>query len=162
MKTFVDLDGVMADYDKGFKRLTGHYPDEITDQEMWDLLIKNNNGAGFYRHLKPMPDAGELWGYLVTHGYEPRILTGIPRRVSIPTAEEDKAEWVRANLGGWVEFNIGPYAIDKQKHCSPGDILIDDNAKNIAQWKAKGGIGIFHTSAANTIKELEALKLAPK
>jgi 5'(3')-deoxyribonucleotidase len=157
MKTFVDLDGVVADYDNGFKHLTGRYPNEVSDQEMWDLLIKNSNGAGFYRQLKPMPDAGELWGYLVVHGYEPRILTGIPRRVSIPTAEADKAEWVRVNLGGWVEFNIGPYAIDKQKHCTPGDILIDDNEKNIAQWKAKGGIGIFHTNAANTIKELELL-----
>jgi 5'(3')-deoxyribonucleotidase len=129
---------------------------------MWDLLVEHNNGEGFYKNLKPMPDAGELWGYLVVHGYDPCILTGIPRRVSIPTAEKDKAEWVSQNLGSWVEFNIGPYAIQKQRHCTPGDILIDDNERNIAQWKAKGGIGIFHTSAANTIKELQALKLDPK
>jgi len=157
MKTFVDLDGVMADYDGGFKRLTGFYPDEVTDQQMWDLLVEHNNGAGFYRNLKPMPDAGDLWGYLVTHGYDPVILTGLPRRVTIPTAKEDKAEWVKFHLGPEVEFNTGPFAVDKQKHCQPGDILIDDSERNIDQWKAKGGIGILHTSAAKTIKELEAL-----
>jgi hypothetical protein len=84
MKTFVDLDGVLADYDNGFKRLTGRYPNEVSDQEMWDLLIKNNNGAGFYRHLQPMSDAGELWGYFkdniqMVHKDVNRMKVGYPQ-----------------------------------------------------------------------------------
>ena len=37
--------------------------------------------------------------------------------------------------------------------------LIDDKEENIKQWKAAGGIGILHTSAENTIKELQKLGL---
>ena len=37
--------------------------------------------------------------------------------------------------------------------------LIDDMERNIQQWKDKGGIGILHTSAADTIKQLKELGL---
>jgi hypothetical protein len=43
---------------------------------------------------------------------------------------------------------------------SGGDrILIDDLPNTIEEWNAKGGVGILHTSAANTIKELKKLGL---
>jgi hypothetical protein len=35
------------------------------------------------------------------------------------------------------------------------NILIDDYIKNIKEWEAKGGIGIHHTSPANTISQLK-------
>ena len=38
-------------------------------------------------------------------------------------------------------------------------ILIDDYEKNIRQFRARGGIGILHTSTSNTINELKKLKL---
>ena len=38
-------------------------------------------------------------------------------------------------------------------------ILIDDRQDTISSWNANGGIGILHTSAANTIKELKKLGL---
>ena len=40
--------------------------------------------------------------------------------------------------------------------CLP-TILIDDYAKNISQFKARGGIGILHTSTSNTISQLKKL-----
>ena len=36
-------------------------------------------------------------------------------------------------------------------------ILIDDYAKNISQFRARGGIGIQHTSTSNTIAQLKKL-----
>jgi hypothetical protein len=38
-------------------------------------------------------------------------------------------------------------------------ILIDDLEKTIKEWHAQGGIGILHTSAADTIKQLKELDL---
>ena len=37
------------------------------------------------------------------------------------------------------------------------NLLIDDHIENIKNFRAKGGIGIHHTSARNTIKELRKL-----
>ena len=39
-----------------------------------------------------------------------------------------------------------------------GSVLIDDRQKNIDAWIEAGGIGILHTSAANTINQLKALR----
>ena len=36
-------------------------------------------------------------------------------------------------------------------------ILIDDFPRNVDQFKAAGGIGIYHTNTAKTIKELKKL-----
>jgi len=35
--------------------------------------------------------------------------------------------------------------------------LIDDRKSNIEQWISQGGIGILHTSAADTIQQLKKL-----
>ena len=37
------------------------------------------------------------------------------------------------------------------------NILIDDHLQNITEWKAAGGIGIFHTNALSTILQLKNL-----
>jgi hypothetical protein len=47
----------------------------------------------------------------------------------------------------------------KQIFAAEGKILIDDMEQTIREWKNAGGIGILHTSAANTIKELKKLGL---
>lgn len=43
---------------------------------------------------------------------------------------------------------------EKQNYSDQGSILIDD-MKNIDEWLLRGGIGILHISAENTIKELK-------
>jgi hypothetical protein len=47
----------------------------------------------------------------------------------------------------------------KQEFSGKNRILIDDRADTITNWNAQGGIGILHTSADNTIKQLKQLGL---
>ena len=37
------------------------------------------------------------------------------------------------------------------------NLLIDDHIKNISQFTSAGGIGVRHTSASNTIKQLKEI-----
>ena len=39
-----------------------------------------------------------------------------------------------------------------------GNVLIDDEPKNIEAWEDAGGIGILHTSAKETINKLKELR----
>ena len=48
---------------------------------------------------------------------------------------------------------------NKKNYANANSILIDDMQKNIDQWRAAGGIGILHTSAASTIEQLKKLGL---
>ena len=65
----------------------------------------------------------------------------------------------------WVEQNIPgtPLLLKsaelKQLYASSNSILIDDRADNIQRWNEAGGIGILHTSAADSIQQLKDLGL---
>jgi len=150
---YVDLDGVLADFDSALNEIRGG--EELSTEELWVKVAPY--GDGLYACLELMPDASKLWNWISVYFDNIQILTAIPRRSTVPTAEADKRAWVATNFGTNIKVNIGPYARDKQKHCKPGDILIDDKHSNIAEWVAKGGIGILHTSASDTIKQLTKL-----
>jgi hypothetical protein len=48
----------------------------------------------------------------------------------------------------------------KANYSGEGKILIDDRLEpNIEMWRSKGGIGIHHTSASDTISQLKELGL---
>ena len=151
---YVDMDGVLADFDAYVLELTGKRFDVHTqDIQLWNLLA---NTERLYFQLYPMPRGLELWGKINSHSCTVKILTAIPRRKTIPSAEADKREWVAKYLGNHVNVKIGPHSKDKWKHAKRGDILIDDRLDNIQDWINKGyGIGIHHSDVDNTIEALE-------
>lgn len=143
-KIYIDMDGVLADFDKMKELIAKDRPEILDDKEgLWEVV---NSIEHFYYDLPLCPWANELMGFLQYLDVPLCILTALPRRREIKNAEPDKRLWVKDFVDRNIEFRIGPYAIDKQNHCQgPGDVLIDDNAQNIAQWNAKGGHGILFT-----------------
>ena len=151
MTIYVDLDGVLANME-GYVR--AHFGDnwkaEI-EKPNWGLV--GDIHQRLYRDLHPMEDAHTLWNFLNETYHDVQVLTAIPKRAHFPYAVNDKREWVHKHFGKNVKVNFGPYAYDKQFHCKPGDILIDDMQINIDQWNAVGGYGILHTSAESSLEE---------
>ena len=150
-RVFVDMDGVLADFDKRAEEILG-FPWEKGNFKNWAVITKHPN---FFSELEPMKDAFDLWEFV--RPYNPIILTALPKEETLHLAEQHKEEWIRKYFGEDVEFRTGPYAMDKQSHCKPGDILIDDNVFNIAQWGMRSGIGIYHEDAKTSIKAIKKL-----
>lgn len=145
---FLDMDGVLADFDKYVIDNVGRTFDHMTgpagDDAMWEFLKKVDH---FYLQLEPTPYAFELWELAHSFGAEVEVLTALPRRAILPQAEQDKRDWIKKYFGDYDTLvRIGPYSKDKWKHCMHGDILVDDRADNIHDWTTKGekGIGILH------------------
>jgi hypothetical protein len=46
---------------------------------------------------------------------------------------------------------------NKQNYSDKSNILIDDRLDTIEEWRARGGIGIHHTSSSSTIAQLKKL-----
>ena len=151
-KIYCDMDGVLADFESGYEKLTGvDLKGEFKKgDDFWDPI--KVAGVGFWAGLKWMPDGQKLWNYIKP--LKPEIL-------SAPSREESsrigKAVWVKYKLPGTKL--ILRYAKQKQQLATPESILIDDRQVNIDQWEAAGGIGILHTSADNTISQLKELGL---
>ena len=74
-------------------------------------------------------------------------------------AAAEKRAWVAKHLGPAVSLDaiFVVSAVNKAEHAKPGRILIDDRRKAIDPWVAAGGIGVLHTSAADTISQLRKL-----
>jgi hypothetical protein len=150
-KIYCDMDGVLVDFEKGYKELTNKDASYKTNpEEFWAPITKA--GAAFWIKLQWMPDGKELWDYI--KGYNPELLSAPSREES---SKIGKFTWVKRNMPGTKL--ILRSAERKQEFATPNSILIDDRADNIQRWKDAGGVGIHHTSAANTIQQLKDLGL---
>ena len=160
-KIYFDLDGVMADFDRGVHEMCGldpfsHEDDPAFDfdEEMWERIKEVGH---FYDKLELMPGAKELFNDLYAkYGDKCEILSGIPKpRRGITTAGEDKINWVRRMLSEDIKVNI-VFKEDKPDFCTGNDcILIDDLPANIRAWEKIGGTGIINTGAEDTREILE-------
>ena len=146
---FVDMDGVLADFDTHHEAVFGVRSCKLADNVDWEAIRTIPN---FYRDIPPMPDMQELWDRIKWHS--PIVLTGIP--TSVKEAPDNKREWIAKHLGSHVEVRCCRSS-EKCLHAKPGDILIDDWNRYRHLWIAKGGIWITHTSAKDTIAQLDLI-----
>jgi hypothetical protein len=167
-KIFVDLDGVLADFVKGVNRIMPivhntvieHDEDEYDRNSeyrslMWRTLwlYQNKHHGEMWYELDLMEDALDLWNYILPH--DPQILSATgPTRYG---AADQKFRWVAENLNPHTVVNLTHKAAEKANHAAPNHILIDDKDRAIGPWVEAGGIGILHTSAENTIRQLKDL-----
>ena len=159
MRIFLDLDGVLADFngttDAILKDL-GCPNDWKTEVErpMWGMV--GSHIKDIYSRLNVLPDAKELVDFCMNHCDDVQVLTAIPRRGYFPDAVDHKRAWVAKHFPEIKHVNFGPYAKDKQYHLrQPDDMLIDDSKMNIKQWIARGGQGYLHTSTNDTIYQIQ-------
>ena len=151
-RLFVDLDGVLADFDLGVKEITGKLPSEMGATAMWRAI----DGAAkpFFQNLHWMPNARDLWLALAPH--QPCILSGIPMESGSKFAKQ-KRSWCAKHLGHAVTVHLCA-SRNKHEYCqSKRDILIDDRSSNGKQWETKGGTFVHHTSVRATLEALGKL-----
>jgi 5'(3')-deoxyribonucleotidase len=155
---YLDMDGVVADFDEYAARTLGLPPsDGVYPDEQWYKLASN---ARLYRDLEKTSYADELVEFCREYAwnkYNLYFLTAVPKGNDVPWAFYDKVIWAGKHWPG-IPVHFGPFSKDKHQHCTMGDILIDDRTSNIDEWRAAGGIGILHKSFNDTIAKLKELE----
>jgi translation initiation factor 2 beta subunit (eIF-2beta)/eIF-5 len=154
-KIFSDMDGVITDFDNRFKKYSkgiapSDYEKKYGKDKFWELA--DQPGIAFWVGMPWMEDGKNYWDYIKDYDVE---LLSSPSRSQV--SRLGKRLWVRNNLPG-IKLTLAQ-ARNKQNYAAPNHILIDDRKSNIDQWISQGGIGILHTSASDTIKQLKKLGL---
>lgn len=162
-KLYLDMDGVLADFERGVLELAGMAPTPLNgkrdagyDDRMWAAIRKVDH---FYGRLEPMPGAKAMFDALrARYGAACEILTGIPKpRRGIAHAAEDKLEWVRRVLSPDVAVNV-VLREQKPEFCAgPDCVLLDDSARNVRDWERAGGTGVLFTGAEAAVEALARL-----
>jgi len=151
VQLFVDMDGVLADFDAHYEAVFGIHPSTAADNVDWALV---RSVPSFYLGIPPTGDMAMLWARIERH--RPIVLTGVPKEVE--EAPDNKRAWVARHLGEHVEVRCCR-SRDKCLHAKPGDVLIDDWDRYKSLWLDRGAIWITHRSAAETAAELARLGL---
>ena len=179
-KIYCDMDGVLCDFDEGYKNATKSlkgdngkpkFPNGISTKEanakgkkyFWELFRESvgENEKDFWANLPWQPGGENLWTFISP--YNPNILSSPAINFSKPQDQQldpnyneaiiGKKEWINKNL-----YNVGKEifvpASQKVDSVAPNHILIDDMKKNTDAWEAAGGIAILHKNYATTKKIL--------
>lgn len=154
MNIYVDLDGVLADFDGYFKQTFNlsprEYEDEFGSEDFWHQI---NQIDDFFFNLPLLPGAYDLMNYLEPH--DPIILTAASRHR--PTSCNEKIRWVQSKFGDSQRVITVFGGRNKHYWCRRGDILIDDWESNAKLWRDKGGIWITHKNVPQTIEDLSII-----
>jgi len=151
---YCDMDGVLVNFVKGYHELTGVDVSTYVqgNAAFWEPI--DERGAEWWANLEWMHDGKVLWNYIKK--YKPHILSSPSRSQS---SEVGKKAWCQINIPGQYKDILLYPRHEKQQFAGENRILIDDLEKTIDEWNAKGGIGIHHTSAISTIRQLKNLGL---
>lgn len=152
LKCYVDLDGVLADFDTAYAKAVGTEDRTLwpTEDAFWDPILATPH---FWRDIPLKADALDLWRFIADHHYV--CILSSPGNNDTERACREKRAWVREHFG---DVNIVlKNAKEKHHYACPNSLLIDDWHKNIKRWLNAGGKAIHHKSAAETINQLAAI-----
>jgi len=155
-KIYLDLDGVIADFNKRYRELHNTSPssDDARKRfgQRFGAFIQNKE----FQTLDLMPDATELLSYLKTCGVPVEILSSTARPVSNAEISRQKEIWLgKHNIN--YPANFVPGKQFKYKFADENSIIIDDTPSVIEDWNKAGGTGILHRDALTTISILDTL-----
>jgi beta-phosphoglucomutase-like phosphatase (HAD superfamily) len=147
-KIFLDMDGVIADFDKRYIELYGEKSAKTAtkSESQFQEFINGQNFAT----LDLYPGALTLLKFL-------RSLP-IPVDMLSSSASPEYHEEISRQKKIWLDthqITFHPIFVPgkhlKAQYATPNSILIDDDDQNIKDWNAAGGIGVLHKNELSTI-----------
>ena len=153
-KIYLDLDGVLCDFNKKYKELFDVYPKKAEKDKNFDKFFTEFIDKESFAKLDLMPDAIKLMDYLRKTGIDVEILSSTASERRHDKIRPQKIKWLKKHQ---IEFPaiLVPGAYLKKEFALPTAILIDDTPKNITQWQEAGGIGILYTDYDSCVATLQ-------
>ena len=153
---YVDLDGVLCDFDGYFKTITGLITTQVTDEELWNR-IDSYGKSKFFEEMPWTPGGRDLWSFVTQNFLKVKILSALGKSDLVDKqTTQGKMAWLRKNIPSLSTSDIilVQNKHKKKAYSKPDDIMIDDTEIVIQEWIRKGGVGILHKTARDTIAKL--------
>ena len=149
---YLDMDGVIADFDKGYSAKYGVYCRDDPVKDHWREAVAD----GLFERLEFTPGAEKLLEFLDSLGTEVQMLSCIGNRNDSHMVAAQKLRWL-ASKNILYKPNFTYTKVEKSDFAWYDTLLIDDSKACIDPFVEKRGVGILHTSVDNTIEQLKVL-----
>jgi hypothetical protein len=158
MKIYLDMDGVIANFEKRYIELFNESPGSSRDRKEfsnnWTTFIEGKH----FETLDWWPGGPELITYLGKNNLVVEILSSSGGNKYHDLVVEQKKNWIKTfNLPEQWKINIVAGRKKKAEFATPDSVLIDDTLDVIEAFNKAGGIGIHHKDVGNTIMLLDIL-----
>jgi hypothetical protein len=159
-KLYLDMDGVLSDFESSFSGFYGPDTLKIREKKMWTEewpnFILEKKG---FEHLPWWPGGQELVKFakrLTIRGIEVEILTSSGGEKYYKEVKEQKIIWLKKQ-GITFKPNVVSGRKHKKDYAGPGIVLVDDSLDVIESFNKAGGIGIHHKDLGDTIEKIKTL-----
>ena len=160
-KLYLDMDGVIANFEKRYIELFREAPGGISrDRKSFSKNWKTFIADKHFETLDWWPGGPELITYIQKNfpHESVEILTSSGGNNYHEEVERQKNVWIqKMNLNELWKVNVVAGRKKKAEFATPDSILIDDTDDVIQAFREAGGIGIHHKDYGNTIMLLDIL-----
>lgn len=162
MKIYLDMDGVLADFERRYLELFGERPADTRGKNKhfwknWGTFVSGKN----FETLELHPNALELIQHVESLNVPIEILSSSGGFESHEDVVDQKLKWLSAQ-GITYKPNIVPGSAIKARYAKPWHVLIDDTAKVIDKYREAGGPAIHHVRIEDTLEQLDTIYTAWK
>jgi hypothetical protein len=156
-KLYLDMDGVLCDFEKRFTSLYGKDALGARDRKNFTTNWPNFIMDGNFESLEWFPGGKELLDFIQNEtDWEVEILSSSGGEKFHSEVAAQKVVWL-CNNGIPYKANIVPGRKHKTAYATPETILIDETEDIIVNFNAAGGLGILHKDANETLAKLRTL-----
>jgi hypothetical protein len=152
-KIYLDLDGVIADFEKRYQSLYHIRPREAQTHKEFNKFFDEFIATKQFATLDFMPDTEEGLRYLDSLDIPIEILSSTASEERYDAISKQKRNWLQINSINYKQ-NFVPGKKHKYKFATADSVIIDDTESVINDWRKAGGIGILHKSWPETISKM--------
>jgi hypothetical protein len=152
-KIYVDMDGVLCNFEKRYTERYGHISEEVR-RSTFKTNFKDFIETDQFATLEILDDAHHLIDVLDLYVIPKEILSSTAYEEVYESISLQKARWLATHNISWKQ-NFVPGKRHKYKWATPNSVIIDDTWSVIEDWRNAGGIGIHHKNTEQTLAELK-------
>jgi 5'(3')-deoxyribonucleotidase len=161
---YLDMDGVLVDFDKSYEQLTGGlslraYSKKVGDRKAHDIFL--DAGTKYWADMDWVQGGRELLAAAE------RLFSNVWILSSAGTTNPELAKTVIQGKQEWLQRNVPSIPMSKvlivlgrhrkKEYAQENAILVDDMPDTIESWNKRGGDGILHSHLTYK-KSIEALE----
>lgn len=144
---YLDMDGVISDFDTEYNRLRQHYQHADT----WKFFSKMVKEENLFERLQFMPQGNLLLNYIKSmapkYKFSLKILTSAGDKsmeAHYVEAKTQKTVWLKKHNIKVDEIIVVPQKELKMHYADANSLLIDDTASNVHEFIEAGGKAVLH------------------